>query len=114
MAAVLNLNVWNGVIPVLLPWGQPTISSIGVASAGVAVPFFIYAVAMFMTVVPIWMQNFESDKQAGKSLPLQSAVNQSDGRVSISVNGGLDNNNNSYLLQAEQDYPSDFRLRPQF
>jgi hypothetical protein len=74
MAAVLNLNTWNGVIPVLLPWGQPTISSIGVASAGVAVPFLIYVIAMFMTIVPIWMHNFEQDKQSasGKSQGLQS------------------------------------------
>lgn len=63
-AAVLNLSSWTGVVPVILPWGEPTLSSVGVASAGVAVPFFCYVVAMFMVIVPIWMNNFDSDKQA--------------------------------------------------
>ncbi len=59
----LNLNTWTGVVPVLLPWGEPTLSTVGVASTGVAVPFFCYVVAMFMVIVPIWMNNFESDKR---------------------------------------------------
>ena len=61
--SVLNLNAWSGVIPVVLPWAQPTISPIGAASLGVALPFFAYVIAMFMLVVPIWMQNFESDSK---------------------------------------------------
>ena len=68
MGTMLNLNTWTGVVPVLLPWGEPTISPIGVASAGVAVPFFIYIIAMFVIIVPVWMNNFESDKQQQKQL----------------------------------------------
>ena len=64
---VVSLSAWTGVVPVVLPWGEPTIASVGVASAGVAVPFFLYVVAMFMVVVPMWMGNFESDKQAQRA-----------------------------------------------
>ena len=69
MAAVtgLNLSTWTGVVPVVLPWGEPTLSVVGVASAGVALPFFFYVVAMFMLIVPIWMNNFESDQSRGGS-----------------------------------------------
>jgi hypothetical protein len=62
-ASVVNLSLWTGVVPVVLPWGEPTISSVGVASAGVAVPFVFYVIAMFMLIVPIWMNNFDSDKE---------------------------------------------------
>ena len=77
--AVLSLESWTGVVPVLLPWGQPTISGIGVGSAGIAVPFFIYILAMFFLVVPIWMENFKSDMSqqqqasgAGELNPLET------------------------------------------
>lgn len=62
MTSVLSLDTWTGVVPVLLPLGQPTISSIGVASAGIAVPFFFYILAMFVMIIPIWMKNHEEDK----------------------------------------------------
>jgi len=63
MAGMVNLSTWTGVVPVVLPWGEPTITAVGIASSGVAVPFFCYVIAMFMVIVPIWMNNFESDKQ---------------------------------------------------
>ena len=63
---MIQLSQWTGLVPVILPAGQPTLSTIGVASAGVALPFFFYIVAMFMLLVPIWMDNAESD---GVSLP---------------------------------------------
>ena len=71
MTSVVNLNTWTGVVPVVLPWGEPTITSVGIASAGVAVPFFCYVIAMFMVIIPIWMNNFEDDKQ----LPAESMSN---------------------------------------
>jgi len=60
-AGVLALNNWNAVVPVLLPLGEHTISSIGVASAAITVPFFFYILAMFSILVPIWMDNHKSD-----------------------------------------------------
>ncbi len=59
--SVLILDAWTGVVPVLLPVGQPTISSIGVASVGIALPFFFFILAMFATIVPIWIKNHDSD-----------------------------------------------------
>lgn len=70
----LNLSTWTGVVPVVLPWGEPTLSVVGVASAGVALPFFFYVVAMFMLIVPIWMNNFESDQQRGGSSSSSKSV----------------------------------------
>lgn len=60
---IIDLATWTGIVPVLLPWGEPTLSTINVASAGVSVPFSLYIIAMFMIIVPVWMQNFASDKQ---------------------------------------------------
>jgi hypothetical protein len=40
-----------------------------VASAGVAVPFVLYVIAMFVIIIPIWMRNFEDDKHAGDATP---------------------------------------------
>jgi hypothetical protein len=57
-----SLNDWSGVTPVILPFEPRTLSCIGIASAGVAVPFFLFLVAMFYLLVPIWLQNFHSDK----------------------------------------------------
>ena len=65
---VLVLQQWTGIVPVLLPLGQPTISSIGVASAGIALPFFFFIVAMFSMLIPIWMKNFESDNNKNNSI----------------------------------------------
>ena len=104
---MLNLSLWNGVIPVLLPLGQPTIAPIAVASAGVAVPFLLYVLGMFMLIVPIWMHNFENDKKA-QGQPLQP--HQQMHPLSISVGGG--EVVGLYGPPAEQDYPSEFRLRP--
>ncbi len=59
-----SLNDWSGVTPVILPFEPRTLSCIGIASAGVAVPFFLFLVAMFYLLVPIWLQNFHSDKYA--------------------------------------------------
>lgn len=64
---ILSLNQWDGVVPVILPLGPQTISSIGSASAGVAVPFFFFLVAMYYILVPIWMSNFHSDKNCDSS-----------------------------------------------
>lgn len=64
---VLSLNQWDGVVPVILPVGPQTIASIGSASAGVAVPFFFFLVAMYYILVPIWMSNFHSDKNCNCS-----------------------------------------------
>lgn len=106
----LNMSTWNGVIPVLLPWGQPTIAPIGVASAGVAVPFVLYVIAMFIVIVPIWMRNFEEDKQAGGL----SAEPQQLQRSMVFVEPGNPGTDNSYILQSDGGpYPTAFRLRPQ-
>jgi hypothetical protein len=111
--ASLNISTWNGVIPVLLPWGQPTIAPIGVASAGVAVPFVLYVIAMFVIIIPIWMRNFEDDKHAGGiSVEMQQPQRA---MVFMSSSSSISNNNNNgYMLQSESaEYPTDFRLRPQ-
>ena len=113
MSAIINLSSWNGVVPVLLPLGQPTISAIGVASAGVAVPFFLYVVAMFMLVLPIWMQNFDSDKKAATPNTVLS-VGGEQGRISIAVNGGISMDSDSYMLQGDASFPPDFRMRQPF
>ena len=63
MSTSLNLTSWNAVVPVILPMGQPTISSIGIASVGVALPVFFYILAMFGLIFPFWMQNFKDDKE---------------------------------------------------
>lgn len=63
-----NLNDWSGVTPVILPFEPRTLSCIGIASAGVAVPFFLFLVAMFYLLVPIWLQNFHSDKYTSNDL----------------------------------------------
>ena len=88
MMTTLNLETWNGVIPVILPWAKPTISSIGAASAGVAVPFFLYIIAMFYLIVPMWIENFESDRKRNQQ---ESADNT--------------NNNNGLFGKALSDYP---------
>jgi hypothetical protein len=62
-----SLNDWSGVTPVILPFEPRTLSCIGIASAGVAVPFFLFLVAMFYLLVPIWLQNFHSDKYASSN-----------------------------------------------
>lgn len=57
----LLLNQWNGITPVILPVGPQTLPCIGLATAGVAVPFFLFLIAMFYLLVPLWLQNFHSD-----------------------------------------------------
>ncbi len=57
----LALGQWGGITPVILPVGPQTLPCIGVASAGIAVPFFLFLVAMFYLLVPIWLHNFHSD-----------------------------------------------------
>ena len=58
----LYLDQWEGITPVLLPVHALTLSCISVATVGVAVPFFVFLLAMFYLLVPIWMENFHSDK----------------------------------------------------
>ncbi len=58
----LTLNEWTGVTPVILPIGPQTLSCISIASAGVAVPFSLFLVALFYLLIPIWLQNFHNDK----------------------------------------------------
>lgn len=50
-------------IPVILPVGSQTLSCIGVASAGVSVPFAFFLISIFYLLVPIWLSNFNADKQ---------------------------------------------------
>lgn len=69
---VLSLNQWNGIVPVILPVGPQTISCIGTASAGVAVPFFLFLVAMYYILIPIWMSNFHSDKNASSLMHMMN------------------------------------------
>ena len=59
---VLYLDQWEGVTPVLLPVGSLTLSCINDAIIGVSVPFFIFLVSMFYLLMPIWLDNFHSDK----------------------------------------------------
>jgi hypothetical protein len=65
----LSLNQWDGIIPVILPVGPQTVSCIGVASAGVAVPFFFFLVGMFYLLLPIWLNNFHSDTSLHQNDP---------------------------------------------
>jgi len=110
-ALALNMSTWNGVIPVLLPWGQPTIAPIGVASAGVAVPFVLYVIAMFVIIIPIWMRNFEEDKRAAGPPMLSTEPQQRSSMIFLAPG----NNTNGYLLPSDGggDYATEFRLRPQ-
>jgi hypothetical protein len=65
----LSLNQWDGIIPVILPVGPQTVSCIGVASAGVAVPFFFFVVALFYLLIPVWLNNFHADALLHQNIP---------------------------------------------
>ena len=65
----LSLIQWDGIIPVILPVGPQTVSCISVASAGVAVPFFFFLVALFYLLIPIWLNNFHSDASLHQNDP---------------------------------------------
>ena len=71
----LTLNDWTGVTPVILPIGPQTLSCIGIASAGVAVPFSLFLVALFYLLIPIWLQNFHNDKCSNSSGCSEQSVN---------------------------------------
>jgi hypothetical protein len=58
----LVLSQWNGVTPVILPIGPQTLSCIGSATTGVAVPFFLFLVAMFYLLIPIWLYNSQNNQ----------------------------------------------------
>ncbi len=70
----LFLGQWHGITPVILPVGPQTLPCIGVASAGVAVPFFLFLIAMFYLLVPLWLHNFHSDSAAGGAPPMSKYV----------------------------------------
>lgn len=70
------LNDWDGVTPVILPIGPQTISCIGIASAGVATPFFLFLIAlMYYLLVPIWLDNYHSDSSTITSNTLSKSSN---------------------------------------
>ncbi len=89
-ASVLYLEQWEGITPVLLPMGPLTLSCINVAIIGVAVPFFIFLVSMFYLLMPIWLDNFHSDKalhQSGEVLPTKNSDMASAGYLFRSTAG---------------------------
>lgn len=74
----LVLSQWNGVTPVILPIGPQTLSCIAAATSGVAVPFFLFLVAMFYLLIPIWLQNSHSDqpKTQNYEMACENGLNQ--------------------------------------
>ncbi len=58
----LYLEQWEGITPVVLPLHSITLSCINIATVGVSLPFFFFLLSMFYLLVPIWLENFKSDK----------------------------------------------------
>ncbi len=58
----LSLEQWEGITPVVLPLHSITLSCINLATVGVSIPFFLFLISMFNLLVPIWLENFKSDK----------------------------------------------------
>ena len=60
----LNINMWDSLCPVLLPVGQKTMPSIGMASVGLVIPFAIFVLAMFIYMNKIWHANVRPDNNS--------------------------------------------------
>ena len=83
----LNLNSWDGLIPVLLPVGQRTMPGIGAASVGVAVPFVLFVVAFLEYAHRLMMKNFAGDLQMHAAQASSAAAPAAARR--FAVGGGL-------------------------
>ena len=60
-----STGTWDPVIPVTLPIGPVTLSSIISASMGVFVPFFVFACALFYYLYGIWHSNSDHSGISG-------------------------------------------------
>jgi hypothetical protein len=67
--------------------GQPTLGQVGMASLGVALPFFFYILAMFALVIPMWLQNFQNDSAESKGG--SETVLTVDGSESMGTDDGI-------------------------